>query len=120
MAFKIEGQIEVTVMEACIQECRFQPKPNEVNNRGELVQCWYDVALLVQDVQGNNDTWCGEISTRSGVGNSADKYRYDMTLATLRDIGFNVNTLRSSSSSSSRPRTARSASRISSASSARS
>ncbi|MBQ9502874.1 MAG: hypothetical protein IJU70_12005 [Lentisphaeria bacterium] len=93
MAFKIEGTIEVTVAEAYVQECRFQPQENELNNRNEYVQCWYDVVLLLQDAQGNNDTWHGEMSTRTGVGNSADKYRYDMTLATLREIGFNVTTL---------------------------
>jgi len=93
MAFKIEGTIEVSVVEAYVQECRFQPQPNEVNNRNEYVQCYYDVVLLVQDAQGNNDAWHGEISNRTGVGNYADKYRYDMTLATLQDIGFNVTTI---------------------------
>ena len=93
MAFKTEGTIEVTVLEAYVQECRFQPKPNEVNNRNEYVQCYYDVVLLVQDAQGNNDEWHGEISNRTGVGNSVDKYRYDLTLETLQDIGFNVTTI---------------------------
>lgn len=93
MAFKIEGTIEVTIMEAFVQECRFQPEANEVNNRNEYVQCYYDVALLVQDANGNNDTWYGEISTRTGVGNHASDYRYDMTLKTLQEIGFNVQTL---------------------------
>jgi len=93
MAFKIEGEIEVTVAEAYVQECRFQPQDNEQNNRHEFVQCYYDVVLLLQDAQGNNDRWHGEISTRTGVGNSADKYRYDLTLQTLQDIGFNVSTI---------------------------
>ena len=47
MAFKIEGIIDVTVQEAYVQECRFQPKDNELNARGEYVQCYYDVVLLV-------------------------------------------------------------------------
>lgn len=93
MSFKIEGTIEVTITEAYVQECRFQAQPNEMNNRNEYVMCYYDVVLLVQDAQGNNDHWYGEISTRTGLGNSADKYRYDMTLATLQEIGFNVRTM---------------------------
>lgn len=91
--FKAEGIFEVTVTEAVIKECRFQPKENEVNNRNEYVQCWYDVALLVQDDKGNNDYWYGEMSNRTGKGNSADKYRWELTLKTLQGIGFGVKTM---------------------------
>jgi len=91
--FKAEGTFEVTIVEATAKECRFKAKENELNNRNEYVQCWYDVALLVQDAQGNNDTWSGEMSNRTGMGNSADKYRWELTLKTLQDIGFNVRTM---------------------------
>lgn len=91
--FKTEGTIEVTVKEAVIKQCRFMPKENEINNRNEYVQCWYDVALLLQDDQGNNDVWSGEMSNRTGMGNSADKYRWELTLKTLQEIGFGVKTM---------------------------
>lgn len=91
--FKAEGTFEVTIVEATVKECRFKSEANELNNRNEYVQCWYDVALLVQDAQGNNDTWSGEMSNRTGMGNNADKYRWELTLKTLQDIGFNVRTM---------------------------
>lgn len=91
--FKAEGTFEVTIVEATVKECRFKQKENELNNRNEYVTTWYDVALLVQDAQGNNDTWSGEMSNRTGMGNSADKYRWELTLKTLQDIGFNVRTM---------------------------
>lgn len=93
MSFKVEGTIDVTVKEAYVQECRFPAKENEVNERGEMVQCYYEVALLVQDEAGNNDVWHGEISSRTGKGNAAALYRWEMTLKTLQDIGFNVQTV---------------------------
>lgn len=93
MGFRTVGTYEVTVKDAYTADCRFTQKENEVNNRGELVQIWYDVCLLVEDANGNNDTWRGEMSNRTGKGNSADKYRWELTLKTLQDIGFNVRTM---------------------------
>lgn len=93
MSFRTEGTIEVTIVEANVCECKFQPKQGEVNNRNEYVQCIYDIELLLQDANGNNDIWRGEMSTRTGMGTRADKYRYELTLETLREIGFNVQTM---------------------------
>lgn len=93
MSFKTEGQIDVKVMEAYMCEPRFPAKEQEMNARNEWVQVYGDVCLLLQDKDGNTDIWHGELSNRSGVGNSAHLYRTDMTLQTLQEIGFNVQTL---------------------------
>ena len=93
MAFKIEGQIDVKVMEAYMCEPRFPAKEQEANARNEWVQVYGDVCLLLQDKDGNTDIWHGELSNRSGMGNSAHLYRTDITLQTLQEIGFNVQTL---------------------------
>lgn len=94
--FKIncdQQDIPCTVIDAYIAECKFPPKPGETNSRGELVTCYYDVVLQLQDASGNTDYWYGEISSRSGMGNNTHLYRLDLTLKTLQDIDFNVRTL---------------------------
>lgn len=92
--FKTPGNIDCTVIDAFVAESKFPPKEgNETNNRGELVQTWYDVCLLLQDANGQTDTWHGEMSTRTGQGNRAHMYRWQMTLETLQQIGFNVTTI---------------------------
>jgi len=91
--FKTPGNIDCTVTDAFIAESKFPPKENEINNRNEYVSTWYDVCLLLQDEAGNTDTWHGEMSNRTGQGTRAHMYRSDLTLETLRQIGFNVNTI---------------------------
>lgn len=91
--FRIEGQIDVEVKEAYVTDPKFDAKDNEVNNRNEYVQVFYDVCLLLADKDGNTDTWHGEISNRTGTGTVAHLYRSDLTLQTMRDIGFNVGNL---------------------------
>lgn len=93
MAFKIEGNIDVTVVDAYMSEPNFDAKENETNDRNELVKAYGDVCLLLQDKDGNSDIWHGEISNRSGKGTVAHLYRTDLTLRTLQEIGFNVTTL---------------------------
>lgn len=91
--FKIDGNVDVTIVEAYVAEAKFDAQPGEVNNRNEIVQVMYDVCLLLQDKDGNTDTWHGEISSRTGTGTKAHLYRLDLTLETLREIGFNVNSI---------------------------
>lgn len=93
MAFKTEGNIDVTVVDAYMSEAKFEAKDNETNNRNEFVKVYGDVCLLLQDKDGNSDIWHGEISNRSGTGTVAHLYRTDLTLKTLQEIGFNVTTL---------------------------
>ena len=52
--FKIncdQQDIPCTVIDAYIAECKFPPKPGETNSRGELVTCYYDVVLQLQDAR---------------------------------------------------------------------
>ncbi len=91
--FKTEGYIDVAIVDAYVAESKFPPKDNEINNRNELVQTFYDVVLHVQDAEGNTDDWHGEISNRTGTGTVAHLYRLDMTLETLQKIGFGVMSL---------------------------
>lgn len=91
--FKVEGEFDVVVREAFMSEARFEAKPGEVNNRQEPVQTYGDVCLVLEDKDGNTDTWHGEISNRNGIGTKAHLYRTDLTLKTLQEIGFGVTSL---------------------------
>jgi len=92
--FKTPGNFDCTIIDAFIAEPKFGPKDGEtMNSRGEQIQIWYDVCLLLQDANGNTDTWHGEMSNRDGFGNRAHMQRWEITLETLRQIGFNVNTI---------------------------
>ncbi|MBE6363422.1 MAG: hypothetical protein E7054_07175 [Lentisphaerae bacterium] len=94
--FKIEcDQMDIpcTIVDAYVAECKFPPKPGETNTRGEMVVCYYDLVLQLQDANGNTDVWHGEISNRCGTGTNAHLYRLDLTLKTLQKIDFNVQTL---------------------------
>lgn len=91
--FKSAGNFDCTVIDAFVSNPKFDAKENEINNRGEAVAVYYDVVLVLQDEAGNNDMWHGEISTRTGTGTRAHMYRYELTLETLQQIGFNVRTL---------------------------
>ena len=91
--FKVEGEFDVVVREAFMSEARFEAKPGEVNSRQEPVKTYGDVCLLLEDKDGNTDTWHGEISNRNGIGTKAHLYRTDLTLKTLQEIGFGVTSL---------------------------
>ena len=94
--FKIEcDQMDIpcTIVDAYVAECKFPPKPGETNTRGEMVFCYYDLVLQLQDANGNTDVWHGEISNRCGSGINAHLYRLDLTLKTLQKIDFNVQSL---------------------------
>jgi len=93
MPFKAEGTFDVTITDAFISEAKFQPKDGELNNQGVPVETYYDVCIQVQSEQGDSDLWRGEMSNRNGVGNSAHLYRADLTLKTLQEIGFNVQSM---------------------------
>lgn len=91
--FKVDGNVDVTIIDAYVAECKFPAKENELNDRGEYVQTFYDVVLQLQDEAGNTDLWHGEISNRTGTGNNAHLYRLDLTIKTLQEIGFGVRNL---------------------------
>ncbi len=93
MPFKSEGTFDVTITDAFISEAKFQPRDGELNNQGVPVETYYDVCIQVQSEQGDSDLWRGEMSNRNGVGNSAHLYRADLTLKTLQEIGFNVQSM---------------------------
>ena len=93
MSFKSEGTIDVTITDAFISEAKFQPKDGELNNQGVPVETYYDVCIQVANAEGDSDLWRGEMSNRNGVGNSAHLYRADLTLKTLQEIGFNVQSM---------------------------
>lgn len=90
MSFKKEGYIDVTITEAYVGECRFTKDEGKLNEHGEQIKFFGEVCLVVEDSEGNNDTWYGELSNRLGVGTVAHLYQYDLTLKSLQDIGFNV------------------------------
>lgn len=90
--FKSAGNFDCTVIDAFMSDPKFDAKENEVNNRGEAVAVYGDVVLVLQDDAGNSDMWHGELSTRTGQGTRAHMYRYELTLETLQQIGFNVRT----------------------------
>ncbi len=93
--FKSEGYFDVKVIEAFVGEPKFPAgkgrNDQNGNNRGEAIQVWCDIILKVADADHNSDYWRGEISNRTGTGNYADKTQTDMTIESLRKIGFAVN-----------------------------
>ena len=92
MSFKAIGNIDVTVTDAYIAEPHWEAKPGEVNGKGMPVMVWGDVCLVVEDKDGNNDIWRGELSNRSGNGTRAHQEQTDITLEKLCSIGFNTPT----------------------------
>ena len=93
--FRSEGDHDVTIIDAFIAEPKF-PAGNsrddaKGNSFGQQIQVWGDIVLKIQDKDGNNDEWHGEISNRTGTGNYVSMTKTDQTLKTLQDIGFGVN-----------------------------
>lgn len=74
--FNCEGTFNVTITKAVIAEPKFAPPPA------------VDVCLFVQDEEGRGDWWRGEISSRMGRGNFADRNQAQITMETLRGIGL--------------------------------
>ena len=93
MPFKTEGTFDVTITDAFITDAKFQPKDGERNNQGVPVETYYDVCIQVANAEGDSDIWRGEMSNRNGVGNNAQLYRTDLTLKTLQEIGFGVQSM---------------------------
>ena len=93
MSFKTEGTFDVTITDAFITDAKFQPKDGERNNQGVPVETYYDVCIQVANAEGDSDIWRGEMSNRNGVGNNAQLYRTDLTLKTLQEIGFGVQSM---------------------------
>ena len=93
MSFKTEGTFDVTITDAFITDAKFQPKDGERNNQGVPVETYYDVCIQVANAEGDSDIWRGEMSNRNGVGNYAQLYRTDLTIKTLQEIGFGVQSM---------------------------
>ena len=53
----------------------------------------FSLYIELKDKDGNTDTYDLEFSNRCGIGNRADSYRTQMSLETLQEIGFNVQTM---------------------------
>lgn len=83
--FRIDGKVDVEIVDACLAEAKFPAKD------GEPVNVLFDIVLTLQDAEGNTDMWHGEISDRMGTGNFAHMDRTGLTIKTLQDIGFFVN-----------------------------
>ena len=75
--FKAEGTYDVTVTRAILGEAKF------CQDAGA-----FDVCIEVQDANGVSDWWRGEWSNRPGVGNAANRLRWELTMETLKKIGF--------------------------------
>lgn len=82
--FKSEGTFDVVITRAVLTEAKFQP--------GAL-----DVALEIRGVGGEAegciDYWRGEWSTRPGKGNAANRQQWELTMQTLKKVGFAGNNL---------------------------
>ncbi len=73
--FKSEGTFPVVITRAIIAESKFNAGVMSVN-------------VEVSDGNGATDWWCGDWSAERGKGNASDKMQWEMTLATLKKIGF--------------------------------
>lgn len=97
MSFRQAGVFDVTITDAFIAAPKFplgkNDKDGQPNNRNEQIAVWFDVVLKVEKEDGQFDFWHGEISNRSGSGTVSDKLRWELTLQTLTEIGFCLNTI---------------------------
>lgn len=74
--FHAEGTFTVTIRKAVVAEPKFAPPPA------------VDVCLYVEDADGNGDWWRGEVSSRMGRGNFADRNQAQITFETLTGLGL--------------------------------
>lgn len=76
--FKQAGQFEGKILDTMIAEPKFaQNDPNA-----------FDVCLRVEGPEGQSDWWHGEMSTKLGKGNFANRTQAQITMGDLRKIGF--------------------------------
>lgn len=74
--FLSEGKFAVTITEAILGEPKF--------NKNAA----FDVYLKVEDEKGQMDYWNGEVSNDYGKGTMGDKQQVEITLITLRKLGW--------------------------------
>ena len=91
--FRIDGYLDVTITDAYLAQSRFPAQPGERNERGEMVDVMFSLYLELKDKEGNTDTYDLEFSNRCGIGTRSNSYRTQMSLETLQEIGFNVQTM---------------------------
>lgn len=78
MRFTKAGQIEVEIVDATIAEPHWDNAPEGA----------FDVALKVRDAENHEDWWRGEVSGAYGKGNFSDKTQAEITMLTLKNIGW--------------------------------
>jgi hypothetical protein len=91
MSIKIDGAVNVTIVEAYLSNPKFPFDPAKdanPNNKGEAIQVWGDLILKCETADGQSDYWHGELSNRDGIGNFSNMSRTELTLKTLQDINF--------------------------------
>jgi len=81
MSFTSEGNFNVIIEDAFLAASQFGPE-------GSCDLVVKVAAKPGQGVDGQSDFWQGELSTRPGVGNNADKTQYQMTTASLEKLGI--------------------------------
>ena len=74
--FKSEGTYQVTITKAELAEPKFAPPPA------------FDVCLQVTGDDGQSDWWRGEVSSAYGKGNAKDRTQAQLTMETLRRVGY--------------------------------
>lgn len=77
--FTSEGRFPVTITEALLTEAKF----NETDPNA------FDVCLHVETEDGQSGDWTGEISNDWGMGTMASKRQSEITLITLKKLGWN-------------------------------
>lgn len=98
MSFKQAGEFLCTVVEAEVTYPKFpfpqkNDPPNGLNHRGQPISVSFDICLKCQAESGEFDYCFCEISNRTGMGNFKDRERWEQTLDTLQQIGFNVQSM---------------------------
>jgi len=81
MRFKAEGTFPVVIIEAMLAAPKFSQEDGA-----------FDVCIKVQDAEGHEDYWRGEVSGAFGRGNMASKTQAQITLGRLEEIGWNGGT----------------------------
>ena len=94
MSIRTENEyVDVVIVDAFFGPTKFPEENGKFNERGEVVAIMGDICCLVEAEDGQRDIWRGEISNRMGIGTVADKYRSDLTLKSLQELGLNVQSL---------------------------
>lgn len=77
MRFTEAKTYEVEIVEAFLAAPKFSKEEGA-----------FDVAVLVRDAEGHEDYWRGEISSEWGKGNFSDRTQAEITLLTLKNVGW--------------------------------